>query len=78
MFEILVGFIALVVLYRIFPGKRNGTESKETILPFLEDEFLKDKNQPEGEYYDWADDVEDGFVSADEDSFGDAGDELFE
>lgn len=78
MFEIIVGFIALVVLYRIFPGKNNSTGSNDTILPFLEDDRLDDNKQKKGDYYDWAEDIEDDIESNDADHFEDAGDDYFE
>lgn len=78
MIEIIVGLIALVVSYHIFPRGNSSNDSQDTILPFLDEEFLNDNKKPKGEYYDWADDMKDDCDLPGENDFDDPGDEYFE
>jgi hypothetical protein len=77
MIEIIIGFIALVVAYHIFPRKNNSTNSKETIIPFLEDDWRDEKNHSKGEYHDWGDSIESDLES-NSDGYFDPTDEYFE
>lgn len=54
MIETIIGVIALVVAYRIFPWDNSSTGSPDTTFPFPDDECLNDHKKPKGEYYDWA------------------------
>jgi len=77
MIEIIVGLIALIVSYHIYPRKNNSTNSQETIIPFLEDDWQDEKNHPKSDLYDWGDDIENDFESA-SDGYFDPPDEYFE
>jgi hypothetical protein len=77
MIEIIVGFIALIVSYHIFPRENSSTNSQETIIPFLEDDWLDEKNHPKSDLYDWGNDIENEFESA-SDGYFDPPDEYFE
>jgi hypothetical protein len=54
MIETIVGIVALVVAYRIFPWDNSHTGPPDPPLSFLDDEFLNADEKPKGEYYDWA------------------------
>ena len=77
MFEIIVGLIALVFLYRVFQ-KRNEADQGSSILPFLDEEFRKNQSKSENDYYDWEIEANDGFRSSSKDPIDEAGDDFFD
>jgi hypothetical protein len=78
MIEIIVGFIVLVVLSRLFPERKNSPDSQIALLPFLEDRWLDGISPQNENYYDFDEGWGDDFNSLYEGHFDDSGDNDFE